>query len=137
MSGYSGYMDFLDLQTFQAVHKLWLEHNFPGQLPHQALLGIGEEVGELMHAHLKHEQKIRAYSTESEVQFRRDAMDAIGDIMVYIASYCNTNKFDMAECLKMAWSEVKDRDWKKYPGTGVPPTDSPVPAQPTAEASGR
>lgn len=125
-------MNLDNLRTFQVKHKLWLEHNFPGQKPHQALLGIGEEVGELMHAHLKHEQGIRAYSDEADIQFRRDAMDAIGDIMVYITSYCNTNKFDMADCLNMAWDEVKDRDWRKYPKTGRPNAEQPGP-----EISGR
>lgn len=106
------------LREFQRVHAIWLAHNFPNQTPHQALLGMVEEVGELAHAHLKAEQGIRGYD---DITARTDIIDAIGDIFIYAASYCNTNNFDLAACLEEAWEEVKDRDWRKYPETGRPP----------------
>lgn len=104
------------LRAFQAAHKLWLQRNFPGQTPHQALLGMVEEVGELAHAHLKAEQGIR-----TNENLEAQVMDAIGDIFIYAASYCNTNNLDLASCLEDAWEEVKDRDWRTYPETGRPP----------------
>jgi NTP pyrophosphatase (non-canonical NTP hydrolase) len=113
-------MRFFDLQAFQAKHKLWLEHNFPNQTPHQALLGVVEEVGELAHAHLKAEQGIRG----ERMEHRKDALDAIGDIIIYLASYCNTNDYDLETALMLAWAEVEQRDWIAYPATGRPPIDA-------------
>ena len=105
------------IRGFQAMHRLWLDHNFPAQLEHEPLLGIIEEAGELAHAHLKHGQGIRGIDRE---EFERQATDAIGDIMIYIASYCNATGLDMAECLETTWEEVSERDWIEYPETGVP-----------------
>lgn len=96
------------LADLQAAHKTWLAHNFPEQTPHQALLGVGEEVGELMHAHLKLEQRIRG----DRSLHLDEARDAIGDIIIYLASYCNSNGFDLELCLNAAWAEVKSRDWQ-------------------------
>ena len=101
------------LSQLQREHKRWLNHNFPDQKPHQALLGLIEEVGELAHAHLKHEQGIRGYLNEA--QFREDAGDAIGDIVIYLASYCNTNDFNLSYEVSTAWDKVKERDWQKDP----------------------
>jgi NTP pyrophosphatase (non-canonical NTP hydrolase) len=106
---------FTGLQAFQADHKQWVDRNFPGQLPHQPLLGLAEEVGELSHAHLKSEQNIRG----SEREHRDAAGDAIGDIVIYLASYCNTNGYDLAACVRTAWQEVSARDWVKNPVAGV------------------
>jgi NTP pyrophosphatase (non-canonical NTP hydrolase) len=112
---------FWDLQAFQVDHRLWLAHNFPDQTPHQALLGLAEEVGELAHAHLKHEQTIRGYDYQ---RYQEEAMDAIGDIIIYLASYCNSNGLDLAKAAQDAWEEVRERDWIKYPETGKAPTDA-------------
>ncbi len=105
----------MHLQTLQTVHMLWLEKNFPQQQPADPLLGVVEEVGELAHAHLKASQSIRG--TPEELQ--AEARDAIGDIVIYLASYCNTNGYDLEDCVSRAWSEVKKRDWQKYPKDGV------------------
>jgi NTP pyrophosphatase (non-canonical NTP hydrolase) len=110
-------MSSLTLREFQSQHQSWLDHNFPRQAPHQPLLGMVEELGELSHAHLKYEQSIRDYD---ETQFRSEAIDAIGDLMIYLASYCNTNRFDLQACLEHTWDRVRQRDWVEYPGEGVP-----------------
>lgn len=104
-----------ELQTAQSV---WVAHNFPNENPHSPLLGLTEEVGELAHAHLKREQKIRG----TEAEHQAAAADAIGDIVIYLASYCNRNGYDLAACVRRAWDEVSERDWIKYPETGKPPT---------------
>ena len=108
---------YLSLQATQAEHRTWLHHNFPMQVPHQALLGLQEELGELAHAHLKYEQGIRGLTRE---EYEEQASDAIGDIMIYLMSYCSTNGFELAVCLNTAWEEVRARDWIVYPETGVP-----------------
>jgi len=105
----------MDITTFQDEHRAWLKHNFPNQQAHDALLGLIEEVGELAHAHLKAQQSIRG----SQEEHHSDAIDAIGDIMIYLASYCNTNGYELEICLRDAWAEVIERDWQKYPKDGV------------------
>jgi len=105
----------MDLRTLQDGHRQWLHHNFGEQQEHQALLGLIEEVGELAHAHLKAEQNIRG----SLEEHREEAKDAIGDIVIYLASYCTTNGYDLANCVAGAWAEVSGRDWIKYPINGV------------------
>ncbi len=103
------------LSELQRAHKRWLDHNFPDQEPHDALLGLVEEVGELAHAHLKHQQGIRGYT---DVMYREMAGDAIGDIVIYLASYCNTNDFNLSLEVSKTWGTVKQRDWRKDPENG-------------------
>lgn len=105
----------VDLRTLQDEHQEWLEHNFPNQESHDALLGIVEEVGELAHSHLKKNQGIRGTDRDHVVAIR----DAIGDIVIYLASYCNTNGYVFDECVEDAWQEVLVRDWQanKVDGT--------------------
>ena len=105
----------MNLRALQSDHKKWLAHNFPNQQPHEPLLGIVEEVGELSHAHLKYKQGIRGL-TKSEYQ--RQAMDAIGDLVIYLASYCNSNDLNLEYCVFATWDKVKHRDWVADPQRG-------------------
>ena len=104
----------MNLNDLQIQHEKWLAHNFPHQQEHDALLGLIEEVGELAHAHLKAQQGIRG--TLDELQ--AEARDAIGDIVIYLASYCNTNHYNLSGCVREAWEEVQKRDWKANPHDG-------------------
>lgn len=103
------------IHELQEEHREWLEHNFPYQRLHDALLGIAEEVGELAHAHLKFSQGIRGMTREAYVE---KASDALGDIFIYMMSYANTNGFDLETCIGEAWRGVRDRDWQASPEDG-------------------
>lgn len=105
----------MNLGQLQTEQGRWVAHNFPDENPHSPLLGLAEEVGELAHAHLKNEQKIRG----SEAEHKAAAADAIGDIVIYLASYCNRNGFELEACVDRAWAEVRARDWKRYPTNGL------------------
>lgn len=72
-------------------------------------MGVAEEVGELSHAHLKQHQGIRL-----EEDHEAKARDAVGDILIYLADYCNAREFSLQDCLDKAWDEVKQRDWQKH-----------------------
>ena len=74
---------------------------------HHALIGAAEELGELSHAFLKFQQCIRGYDRS---KFNREAEDAIGDTIIYLASFCNTFGLDLQDCVKKAWREVKERE---------------------------
>lgn len=105
----------MNLAVLQAEQKEWVNHNFPDETEHGPLLGLAEEVGELAHAHLKHEQSIRGYD---DAQYMAEAVDAIGDIVIYLASYCNRNGIDLEQAVRQTWEEVSVRDWIKYPHDG-------------------
>jgi NTP pyrophosphatase (non-canonical NTP hydrolase) len=107
------------ITDLQEEHREWLAHNFPNQQDHDGLLGIIEEVGELAHAHLKHQQGIRSSSDRMVSNIKK--VDALGDIFIYMMSYCNTNGLDLEACIKVAWDEVKNRDWQANPITGGTP----------------
>lgn len=105
----------MNLRDLQEEHRPWLQHNFPEAKPHEPLLGIQEEVGELAHAHLKYEQGIRGYTRS---KFQDEAEDAIGDQLIYLASYCNLNFLDLQTCMERTWEKVKQRDWIADPEKG-------------------
>jgi len=102
-----------EISAMQDSHRAWVQYNFPGQPAWQPLLGICEEAGELCHAHLKGEQGIRAVGPEKKE-------DALGDIFIYMMSYANAEGLDLESCILKAWAEVSQRDWRKYPKTGMP-----------------
>jgi len=105
------------INEYQNLHQIWVNHNFPDQKPHEPLLGIVEEVGELSHAHLKSDQGIREGASGVDSFLQR--ADALGDIFIYMLSYCNANNLRLEVCIEDAWREVKKRDWRRYPTDGV------------------
>lgn len=105
---------YSDMDIIQEQLAAWQSRNFPNQKPHECILGIVEEVGELCHAHLKEEQGIRGTAEENQAK----AQDAIGDALIYLAGYCNVRGWKMSDCLGTAWNEIKDRNWTKYPKNG-------------------
>lgn len=105
----------ITLGKLQKEQEIWGNHNFGPQAGERMLLGVSEEVGELCHAHLKSLQGIRK-STEELVAKKKDA---IGDIVIYLTAYCNSEGIDFQECVDTAWNEVSQRDWKKFPKNGL------------------
>jgi len=104
------YLSFLKKQITE-----WEARNFPDTPDYRNLLGMGEEMGELFHAHLKGEQKIR----QSATQTKEKKKDALGDLLVYAVNYANKNNLCLLECLEHAWAEVSQRDWVKFPKNGT------------------
>ena len=86
----------------------WANRNFPNALPYQPLLGAGEELGELMHAHLKAELGIRGTAEEHHAA----KVDAIADITIYLADYCQRNGIDYQDAVERTWQKVSQRDWQ-------------------------
>jgi len=104
----------MDLNDLQKESKIWGDHNFPNQESWKPLLGIGEELGELNHAHLKLVQGIRVGENLREKQ-----LDAVGDIIIYLADYCNREDISLDKCVEYAWEEASKRNWIKFPKNGV------------------
>ena len=99
----------MNLSQLQIEVAEWSAKNFKNKQKHQPLLGVAEEVGELCHAHIKHEQGVRGERTEHELS----KIDAIGDIVIYLADYCEHNDIDLSMAVSNTWEEVKKRDWTK------------------------
>jgi NTP pyrophosphatase (non-canonical NTP hydrolase) len=106
----------VNLAYMQKRHSEWLAHNFPNQPPYQPLLGLVEEVGELAHAQLKGEQAIREGSDKLATSLLK--IDAIGDIFIYLMSYCNASDFDLEQVVITTCERVWARDWKADPVSG-------------------
>jgi len=104
----------LTFRMLQAQQRPWVRHNFGDRPAHHPLLGVQEEVGELAHAHLKMEQGIRANESHDE-----DAKDAVGDIVIFLADYCEARGWSFQDIVEFVWEGVRMRDWIKYPENGV------------------
>jgi NTP pyrophosphatase (non-canonical NTP hydrolase) len=103
------------LNKIQKEHREWQFKNF-GKVPiEESFMGMVEELGELSHAILKERQGIRVNENHEE-----NAIDAIGDIIIYIISLCNSKDWDLETIIETTWDSVKERDWIKYPETGRP-----------------
>lgn len=91
------------------VNKGWLMNHQP-----YALLGLMEELGELSHSYIKMWRGIRKANREG-------LEDAVGDIVIFLTSFCNTHgiDIDLQDAVERAWAVVKQRDWVEFPGNGV------------------
>ncbi len=77
------------MTTFEQLQKEqaeWARYNFPNALPHQPLLGMGEELGELL-------------TSETGA----DEVDAVGDILIYACDYANRNHLQFREPAQEHW----------------------------------
>lgn len=125
-------MTFKELQTEQGS---WQSKNFGKTKPGSAqnsLLGVVEEIGELhseeqsqytvelfaafsriAHHELKSQQKIRVNENHEEM-----IKDAVADIIIFLAGYCNNKGYDLDTIVTEVWNQVKQRDWTKNKETG-------------------
>lgn len=108
----------MDLGDLQRLANEWSKRNFG---PHYGsgyrnLLGVSEEVGELCHAQLKGEQGIR-HTPEEILRLKKDA---VGDILIFLCNYCDSQDIQINDCALEAWEEIKNRDWKKDPINASP-----------------
>lgn len=100
--------------TLQSRLHLWRQRNFPDSTAEDQLLGVVEEVGEVAHAVLKRKQRIRGLDHEHQ----EAELDAVGDIMVFLAGFCSYRNYDMLAIFERVGEEVAKRDWIKYPKDG-------------------
>lgn len=84
----------------------WAAKNFPDESALEVCFGVIEEVGELSHAHLKELQGIRGTPEEHQAK----AKDAIGDIFIYLLSYCIHRELDMAALCRQVPGPVTRAD---------------------------
>lgn len=105
----------LTLRQLQKEQAEWRKYNFPNNQSYHPVLGVMEEWGEFCHALLRLENGIK-YSPD----VCRDKMeDAVGDMVIFLASVCEFYGFDLQTAVEKAWTIVKNRDWVKYPKNGM------------------
>ena len=105
----------ISLSQLQYEKEVWERRNFPDMDCIRAVLGVVEEVGELSHAVLKRDQKIRG----SEVEHSAAIQDACADIVIYLTSVARFEGFSLEEAVERVWKEVvQKRDWKANPESG-------------------
>lgn len=99
-----------DIQELEYKIIKWNKKNFGGHYStgYRNLLGVMEEVGELAHAHLKKEQNIRMEENHDEKK-----KDAIGDIVIFLINYADSQGLTLSECIHYSWEQIKNRDWSK------------------------
>ena len=106
-------MSDLSLRELQEQQAPWVRHNFGDRPSYWPLLGVMEELGELAHAHLKQEQGIRVGEDHEA-----GAKDAIGDVVIFLADYCQGRGYSLQDIVQETWAAVKLRDWKLDPAGG-------------------
>jgi NTP pyrophosphatase (non-canonical NTP hydrolase) len=73
--------------------------------PQSQLLKFFEEGGELASALLKNKEE--------------EEKDAVGDVLVTLIIYCKLRNINLAECLALAWEQIKNRTGKTQGGIFV------------------
>lgn len=105
----------IELSRLQHEVNEWSQRNFPNGKPYHPLLGASEEIGELCHAHLKHEQGIRGTPEDHH----EAKIDAVADAVIYLADYCARNGINMGKAVSDTWEKVRERDWQKNRANGL------------------
>ena len=103
-------MKLPQLSEIQFALSSWQNRNFGPTPAYRNVLGVCEEAGELAHAMLKHEQKIRGM--DDDMSFKIAASDAIGDILVYLMQLCTALRLDFGTILLFTSLRVMRRTWK-------------------------
>ena len=91
----------------------WQTKNFGGANPMQMLAGVVEEVGEIAHALLKNDQRVRGF--DDDEKFREAAGDAVADAVIFLQQLCTLLRLDFGTLVRLTATEVMQRDWKENP----------------------
>ena len=95
-----------DLNKLTSAIKLWaVERNLHSQDHKMQTLKVGEEVGELFKAVVKND--------ETQI------IDAVGDTYVTLVILCQQLGIEIADCVSVAYGEIKDRKGKLVDGTFI------------------
>lgn len=119
------------LREIQAEVGRWSINNFGFQVSKRTgvelgslapLMGMGEELGELFHAVLKHHQGIREMALMSAYEEARN--DALADILIYMCDFATREDVDLQAVLNKVWlGVVAKRNWVDAPVTGEAASD--------------
>lgn len=105
----------MSLAQVQTESRRWRNRNFPGHTPEDAIFGMMEEMGELVHAFLKRKQGIRGTAQEHSLAIE----DALCDWIIYACGLADHEGIDLEPALAATWQRVGSRDWQKNKTDGT------------------
>lgn len=95
---------------------------YPDSQADGAIVDLMKVIGQLSHAHLKGEQKIRKGE-----KHRDKAQLMVGSIVGLLGVICRKHGKDLTDITGEIWSQVSKRDWRKNAETGaVDPVEARV-----------
>ncbi len=100
----------LNLHQMQREVAKWMASNFPEFFNNSdvALIKLTEELGELAEAHGK-----QLYGDqEMWEEYQEKKIDAVGDIVIVLISYCTRSGIDFQSAVEKVWTEVGGRDYR-------------------------
>lgn len=111
------------IDELQTMMGRWRGKNFPAMgeaQNNECVLGVSEEAGELVRAHLKSLQGIRGFSTMGEGKVKRDykMKDAMADAIIFMMGVCDANKWSLQNVLEATCQSVMERNWIEDPDGG-------------------
>jgi NTP pyrophosphatase (non-canonical NTP hydrolase) len=100
-------VDSLNFARVQTQVAKWVKANFGPELPEwHPILGVMEELGELCHSFLKQGQGIHL-----EEDHREKMADAVADIVIFLADFCQREGFLFQELMEIVLPKVLKRNW--------------------------
>jgi NTP pyrophosphatase (non-canonical NTP hydrolase) len=107
----------IDIKVVQRDLYQWVKYNFPKSGSNHNLLGIGEELGELMDNIIIYEENKNDPAADlNDIIYNIN--DAVGDTMVFLMNFCSYNYIKIDEILMDIHNEFLDENTKiKYSDT--------------------
>lgn len=101
----------VSVNTLEQLILMWAEERniIRGSEPNAQFLKLTEELGELAHGLCR--------GDDDEIK------DAIGDMMVVLSIMCGQMNTSLAECMSLAYDEIKNRKGKMVDGVFVKEED--------------
>lgn len=99
----------LNLTELQHEVEEWHDKTFGDSPSWSYLLGLQEELGELSHSYLKRFQNIRV-----DEDHNLAIKDAIGDIVIFLLGFCNSEGLFLEDELMTTWTKVRARDIQDF-----------------------
>lgn len=104
----------VDLYELQYKISRWDAQNHPKDTVADTLLGVGEELGEVMRAQVKQSGGIRGTHDE----WQKEIIKEIGDVMIGLMTYANKKGISVEAALLDRWNTISQRDYVKHPFDG-------------------
>lgn len=96
------------LEEVQDEVGVWWRHNFGDTPDELAVIGLGEEVGEVLRGFLKRAQGIRGTREEWTAEIRKE----YGDVLIKCIEGIDREGWDVIDVLTERWESIRTRDFK-------------------------
>lgn len=92
----------LTFDRWQERANVWVRRNFPNSGASEQFLGIVEEMGEYAVASAARYRAIQDGDDDAKYDAEAELSDAIGDICIYLANYCNFRDIEISDWVRKA-----------------------------------